>query len=264
MIIPIRIAGFIFREFGGNLVASRELRETTKQCNVAVFVETERPRTPSGDSTRAGQARLQKVYLSRKTHLYPTQSDVERLPPKHFLNCAWPKLAKQTAKFVVNADETAVEILSLAPSAIHAGQPVVLIVYVYLGPQGLCVSEVPPMRSFYSAHCVTPLAIGEGRSRIGKERSGGKGLPSSLVEGENFRDFGGYPVRGGMLVLWEHPCRVIEHGVCFLLEYNCYRRLTLWLEYFGILAHRMLDSNDSVGFPQFTEIIMKVVVWNLG
>ncbi|KAI8799322.1 tyrosine phosphatase family-domain-containing protein [Cladochytrium replicatum] len=71
--------------------------------------------------------------------------------------------------------------------------------------------QTTSMGSFYRAHCITPPVIGAGRSRIGKERVGNGpdgGVPSSLVEGvQNFRDFGGYPVRNGRIVRWEHLYR---------------------------------------------------------
>ncbi|KAI8801758.1 tyrosine phosphatase family-domain-containing protein [Cladochytrium replicatum] len=68
--------------------------------------------------------------------------------------------------------------------------------------------QTSSMGPFYRAHCITPPVIGAGRSRIGKERAGVKWVPSSLVEGvQNFRDFGGYPVRGGKIVRWEHLYR---------------------------------------------------------
>ncbi|KAI8799323.1 tyrosine phosphatase family-domain-containing protein [Cladochytrium replicatum] len=68
--------------------------------------------------------------------------------------------------------------------------------------------QTTSISSFYRAHCITPPIIGAGRSRIGKEKAGKGGNPSSLVDGvQNFRDFGGYPVRDGRIVRWEYLYR---------------------------------------------------------
>ncbi|KAI8803959.1 tyrosine phosphatase family-domain-containing protein [Cladochytrium replicatum] len=120
------------------------------------------------------------------------------------------------------------------------------------------------MGSFYRAHCITPPVFGAGRSRIGKELAGtgaDGGVPSSLVEGvQNFRDFGGYPVRDGRIVRWEFLYRcgklnaITERGKKQLLALGVTHTIDLRsTQEVEREATPTIDSVDRISCPVFVD-----------